>query len=140
MAQALRDLPIIGSRSRAASRSSPRRHRRRPDIHWLDGFLLVIITRDRAVRHGPAGLGGGPLQPQVQPGRPRTFTHNSPLEVAWTVVPIADPGRHRRRSRLPVLFDQQRIPEGDVVVKVTGYQWYWDYEYPEERASPSPAT
>ena len=33
---------------------------------------------------------------------------------------------------LPVLFDQQKIPEGEVNIKVTGYQWYWGYEYVDE--------
>ena len=33
---------------------------------------------------------------------------------------------------LPVLFKQQEIPEGEVVIKATGYQWYWGYEYPDE--------
>jgi len=30
---------------------------------------------------------------------------------------------------LPILFKQQEIPEGDINIKVTGYQWYWGYEY-----------
>jgi cytochrome c oxidase subunit 2 len=38
---------------------------------------------------------------------------------------------HRSIS-LPVLFDQQKIPEGEVNIKVTGYQWYWGYEYVDE--------
>ena len=33
---------------------------------------------------------------------------------------------------LPVLFKQQEIPEAEVLVKATGYQWYWGYEYPDE--------
>jgi cytochrome c oxidase subunit 2 len=33
---------------------------------------------------------------------------------------------------LPVLFNQQEIPEGDITIKVTGYQWYWGYEYVDE--------
>ena len=32
---------------------------------------------------------------------------------------------------LPVLFNQQEIPEADVTIKATGYQWYWGYEYPD---------
>jgi cytochrome c oxidase subunit 2 len=31
-----------------------------------------------------------------------------------------------------VLFKQQTIPEADVTIKATGYQWYWGYEYPED--------
>jgi cytochrome c oxidase subunit II len=40
---------------------------------------------------------------------------------------------------LPVLFKQQEIPVADITIKVTGYQWYWGYEYPDE-GFPSTAT
>ncbi len=63
--------------------------------------------------------------------KPSTFTHNTPLEVAWTVVPIIVLVFIGFFS-LPTLFNQQEFPEGDVVVKITGNQWYWAYEYPEE--------
>ncbi|MCC5992828.1 MAG: cytochrome c oxidase subunit II [Rhodobacteraceae bacterium] len=59
---------------------------------------------------------------------PARFTHNTPLEVAWTVVPalilvfIAI-------FTFPALRHQQIMPEADVTIKVTGLQWYWDYEY-----------
>ncbi len=59
---------------------------------------------------------------------PASFTHNSPLEVAWTVVPIVILVFIGAFS-LPVLFKQQEIPEADITIKVTGYQWYWGYEY-----------
>ena len=62
---------------------------------------------------------------------PETFTHNSPVEVAWTVIPIVILIFIGAFS-LPVLFDQQKIPEGEVNIKVTGYQWYWGYEYVDE--------
>ena len=59
---------------------------------------------------------------------PATFTHNSPLEVAWTIVPIVILIFIGTFS-LPVLFRQMEIPEADITIKVTGYQWYWGYEY-----------
>ena len=59
---------------------------------------------------------------------PSNFTHNSPLEVAWTVVPIVILTFIGAFS-LPVLFKQQEIPEGEIHIKVSGYQWYWGYEY-----------
>jgi cytochrome c oxidase subunit 2 len=62
---------------------------------------------------------------------PATFTHNSPLEVAWTIVPIVILVFIGAFS-LPVLFKQQEIPEGDINISVTGYQWYWTYEYTDE--------
>lgn len=59
---------------------------------------------------------------------PATFTHNTKLEIAWTAVPalillfIA-------LFTFPALRHQQIMPEADVTIKVTGLQWYWDYEY-----------
>lgn len=61
---------------------------------------------------------------------PAKFTHNSPLEIAWTVVPILILVFIGSFS-LPVLFKQQEIPVADVTIKVTGNQWYWSYEYPD---------
>ena len=66
---------------------------------------------------------------------PRRFTHNSPLDVAWTVIPIVILIFIGFFS-LPILFNQQEFPKGDVVIKVTGNQWYWTYEYPEEAIGP----
>jgi cytochrome c oxidase subunit 2 len=62
---------------------------------------------------------------------PATFTHNSPLEVAWTIVPIIILVVIGAFS-LPVLFKQQEIPKADINIKITGYQWYWGYEYVDE--------
>ena len=59
---------------------------------------------------------------------PASFTHNTPIEVLWTVGPILILLFIGSFS-LPVLFKQQEIPEGEVNIKVTGYQWYWGYEY-----------
>ena len=50
--------------------------------------------------------------------------------MTWTVVPIIILVFIGAFS-LPVLFKQQEIPKPDVIVKATGYQWYWGYEYPE---------
>ena len=61
---------------------------------------------------------------------PSNFSHHTPIEVAWTLVPVVILCFIGAFS-LPVLFKQQVIPEGDVVIKATGYQWYWGYEYPE---------
>lgn len=101
---------------------------------WLDGMvhyiaaaivvlvcalLLIVIFRFNS-RSNP---------------KPSTFTHNTPLEVAWTVVPIIILVFIGFFS-LPTLFNQQEFPEGEVVIKVTGNQWYWSYEYPEEGIGP----
>ena len=62
---------------------------------------------------------------------PSKTTHNSLIEVIWTVVPviilivIAIPS-------FRILYTQQDIPvDADLTIKATGYQWYWGYEYPD---------
>ncbi len=59
---------------------------------------------------------------------PARFTHNTPIEIAWTVVPaliLVFIGIFT----FPALRYQQVMPEADVTIKTTGYQWYWGYEY-----------
>ncbi|MGH1331469.1 MAG: cytochrome c oxidase subunit II [Paracoccaceae bacterium] len=65
---------------------------------------------------------------------PATFTHNSPVEVAWTVLPIIVLVFIGAFS-LPVLFKQQEIPTADITIKATGNQWYWTYEYVDSEFS-----
>ena len=126
----LGELPIIGQPQAGGIGFQPAATSLAAEIHWLDSFLLVLIT---VIALFVTGLMAWVvIRYNAKANKtPATFTHNSPLEVAWTIVPtliLVGIGAFS----LPVLFDQQRIPEGDVVVKVTGYQWYWGYEYPEE--------
>jgi cytochrome c oxidase subunit 2 len=61
---------------------------------------------------------------------PSTTTHNFTIEVVWTLIPalillaIAFPS-------FRLLANQYNPPKADITVKVTGYQWYWGYEYPD---------
>jgi cytochrome c oxidase subunit 2 len=61
---------------------------------------------------------------------PSATTHNFTIEVIWTLVPalillaVAFPS-------FRLLANQYSPPKADVTVKVTGYQWYWGYEYPD---------
>jgi cytochrome c oxidase subunit 2 len=61
---------------------------------------------------------------------PSKFTHNTMIEVVWTAIPviilmvIAVPS-------FKLLFYGDRTPEPEMTLKVTGYQWYWGYEYPD---------
>lgn len=62
---------------------------------------------------------------------PSKTTHNTVVEVLWTVIPviilvvIAVPS-------FKLLYYMDRTDDTDMVVKVTGAQWYWTYEYPKE--------
>ena len=61
---------------------------------------------------------------------PSQTTHNSLLEVAWTVIPvlilvvIAIPS-------FRLLYKQNDFSNIDMTIKATGYTWYWGYEYPD---------
>ena len=63
---------------------------------------------------------------------PSKTTHNVMLEVLWTVIPclilvvIAVPS-------FKLLYKEETIPKADVTLKAIGYQWYWGYEYPDEK-------
>ncbi len=127
---AIADLPIIGRPVDGAVGWQPAATSLARDIHWLDGMLLVIITAITLFVTGLLAFVILRYNRKANP-KPALFTHNSPLEIAWTVVPIVILIFIGAFS-LPVLFNQQEIPEGDVHIKVTGYQWYWGYEYPEE--------
>jgi cytochrome c oxidase subunit 2 len=100
------------------------------DLQWLDGMILVIIT---AIVIFVVALLAWVIvryNKRANPN-PASFSHNSPLEVAWTIVPILILVFIGAFS-LPTLFKQQEIPDGDIHIKVTGNQWYWSYEYTDE--------
>jgi cytochrome c oxidase subunit 2 len=61
---------------------------------------------------------------------PSKTTHNTLIEVAWTLIPVLIlVGVAVPSFRL--LFLQLDIPKADLTVKVTGKQWYWSYAYPD---------
>ena len=97
------------------------------DLQWLDGMLLIIITAICLFVVFLLGYVIFRFNRKANP-EPSSFTHNTPVEVAWTVVPIVILVFIGAFS-IPVLFKQQVIPDGDINIKVTGYQWYWGYEY-----------
>jgi cytochrome c oxidase subunit II len=61
---------------------------------------------------------------------PSRTTHNTPIEILWTIVPviiltvIAVPS-------FRLLFVQLDVPKPDLTVKATGKQWFWSYSYPD---------
>lgn len=99
------------------------------DIVWFHNFLLWIVT----------GIAGFVLlllliiivrfNARANPTPSRT-THNTFLEVAWTLIPvcillvIAVPS-------FRLLFFQLNTPPADLTVKATGKQWFWTYTYPD---------
>jgi cytochrome c oxidase subunit 2 len=61
---------------------------------------------------------------------PSKTAHNTRLEIIWTVIPIfiliaiAIPS-------LRLHYFMENVVEPEMTLKVTGYQWYWHYDYPD---------
>ena len=66
--------------------------------------------------------------------RPATFSHNTPLEVLWTVVPVAILAGIAFPS-FRLLYAQDRVANSDLTIKVTGHQWYWSYAFPDQKVA-----
>ncbi len=124
------DLPILGRPEQGATGFQQPATELMRDIVWLDSMLFIIITAISVFVLALIVLIIVRFNRRANP-EPATFTHNTPIEVAWTVIPIVILVFIGAFS-LPVLFKQQIIPEGDVVIKATGFQWYWGYEYVDE--------
>ncbi|MHA7850565.1 cytochrome c oxidase subunit II [Roseovarius sp.] len=126
-ARAQDGLEIIGAPKPGGIGFQPAATELARDLQWLDGMILVIITIITIFVCALLVIVMVRYNRKANP-TPATFTHNSPIEIAWTVVPIVILVFIGAFS-LPVLFKQQEIPEADINIKVTGYQWYWGYEY-----------
>ncbi|MBM3544293.1 MAG: cytochrome c oxidase subunit II [Alphaproteobacteria bacterium] len=61
---------------------------------------------------------------------PSRTSHHTPLEIAWTVVPILVLVAIAIPS-FRLLFAQYDFPKADLTITATGSQWYWSYEYPD---------
>lgn len=103
-----------------------------PVKHLMGSFndlLTVIITLIVIFVAGLIAYCAIRFNAKANPVPSRT-SHHTVLEVAWTVVPViilivvAVPS-------FKLLYAAERIPQADMTVKVTGHQWYWDYEYPD---------
>lgn len=120
-------LPTIGKPTNGNIGFQPAATELASGIHQLDGMILVIITVVCVFVAGLLLYAIFKFNRKANP-EPASFTHHSVLEVAWTVVPILILIVIGSFS-LPQLFKQQEIPEADITIKVTGYQWYWGYDY-----------
>ena len=94
-------------------------------LHWLSlvisvfvlGLILWCVFR---------------FNEKTNPTPSRT-THNTAIEIAWTIVPVlilvavAIPSFRLLRTQLA-------DPKADMIVKVIGHAWYWSYEYPQTEA------
>jgi cytochrome c oxidase subunit 2 len=61
---------------------------------------------------------------------PQKFTHNIWVELVWTIVPVVILVVIAWKS-FPLIYRQERIPEAELTLKVTGNSWFWNFEYPD---------
>lgn len=100
------------------------------DITWFNTFTLVIITVITLFVLALLVICIMKYSAKANPVPSRT-SHNTMIEVAWTVIPIlilvviAIPS-------FRLLYKQLDIPEYEMTVKAIGYKWYWGYEYTDE--------
>src|SRR5262245_2820531 len=99
------------------------------NIVWFHDYLLYIIAAITAFVLALLVIVMIRFNARANPTPSRT-THNTFIEVLWTIVPIvilifiAVPS-------FKLLFLQLNLPPADITVKATGKQWYWSYSYPD---------
>lgn len=99
------------------------------NITWFHGLLLTIITLITLFVLALLVAVVVKFNARANPVPSRT-THNTLLEVAWTLIPvlilvtIAVPS-------FRLLFLELDVPKADLTIKATGKQWYWSYAYPD---------
>lgn len=126
----LGELPVIGKPAARGVNFQPAVTEIARDQQWLDHFVLIIIAAVTVLVCLLLLTCILRFNSRVNPV-PAKFTHNTPLEIAWTLVPVLILVSIGAFS-LPALFRSQEMPENpDIVIKATGHQWYWSYEYPE---------
>ena len=97
----------------------------------LHDFLLIVITLISLFVLGLLIYVCIKFKAKSNPNPTRT-SHNTVIEILWTVIPvlillvIAVPS-------FKLLYLQETDKPFDMVIKVTGNQWYWNYEFPDEK-------
>src|ERR1700683_143715 len=99
------------------------------DITSFHNWLLITITLITLFVLALLAIIAVKFNAKANPVPSRT-THNTLIEVAWTLIPvlilvaIAVPS-------FRLLFLELDIPKADLTIKATGKQWYWSYAYPD---------
>ena len=99
------------------------------EIHWLYDFTNVIIIAIAIFVLLLMIVVVWRFNEKSNP-TPSTTTHNTFLEVAWTVVPILILVAIAIPS-FKLLMLQYTYPKADVTIKATGNAWFWEHQYPD---------
>ena len=101
------------------------------DIVWFHDFLLWLIAAIALFVLVLLAIVVVRFNARANPVPSRT-THNTAIEIIWTVVPVLILVTVAVPS-FRLLFYQLKVPPADVTVKVTGKQWFWSYSYPDSK-------
>ena len=101
------------------------------DIAWFHDFLLWVIAAIALFVLVLLAIVVVRFNARANPVPSRT-THNTAIEVIWTVVPVLILVAVAVPS-FRLLFYQLKVPPADVTVKATGKQWFWSYSYPDSK-------
>jgi cytochrome c oxidase subunit II len=99
------------------------------NITWFHNFLSVLITVITLFVLALLAIVVVKFNAKANPVPSKT-THNTLIEVAWTLIPvlilvgIAVPS-------FRLLFEELDVPKAALTIKATGKQWYWSYAYPD---------
>ncbi len=85
---------------------------------FVMGLLVLVMVRFNEKKHP----------------EPSRTSHNTWLEIAWTIIPILILVSIAIPS-FRLLFAQYDFPKADLTVTATGSQWYWTYDYPDQGIS-----
>src|SRR5262245_2517944 len=100
------------------------------NMYWFHDFINIIIFLIAAFVLMLLGYAVVRFNEKSHPQPSRT-THNTTVEVLWTVVPIiilvviAIPS-------FKLLYYQYAFPKPDLTVKAIGNAWFWEHEYPDQ--------
>ncbi|MGA2568572.1 MAG: cytochrome c oxidase subunit II [Pseudolabrys sp.] len=101
------------------------------DIVWFHNFLLWLIAAIAVFVLVLLTIVVLKFNARSNPNPSRT-THNTAIEVIWTVVPVLILVTVAVPS-FRLLFYQLKVPAAELTVKVTGKQWFWSYSYPDSK-------
>lgn len=101
------------------------------DIVWFHNFLLYLIVAIAVFVLALLIYVAFRFNAKANPVPSRT-THNTLIEVVWTVVPVLILVAVAVPS-FRLLFFQLNTPAADVTIKATGKQWFWSYAYPDAK-------
>jgi cytochrome c oxidase subunit II len=100
-------------------------------VVWFHNLLLYLITAIALFVLVLLVIVIVRFNARANPTPSRT-THNTLIEVAWTLIPVVILVAIAVPS-FQLLFLQQNIPPADLTVKATGQQWFWNYSYPDSK-------